>query len=139
MAIYRAMPTSFKVELLQGVHDLTTDTLMLALYTNMASLGAGTTAYTTEGEVVGTGYTAGGKPLTNVIVTYTGTTAYMDCDNVAWPGADFTTRGGLIYNSSKDNRAVAVLSFGTDRTAASEPFVVVMPAQTAYNALVRLT
>ena len=139
MAIYRAMPTSFKVELLQGIHDLTADTLKLALYTNMASLGAGTTAYTTDGEVVGTGYTAGGKVLTNVIVTYTGTTAYMDCDNVTWLSPDFTTRGGLIYNASKDNRAVAVLSFGSDQVAFAEPFMVVMPGQTAYNALVRLT
>lgn len=139
MAIYRAMPTSFKVELLQGVHDLTTDTLKLALYTNMASLGAGTTAYTTDGEVSGTGYTAGGKTVTGVVVTYTGTTAYMDCANVTWDAVTFTTRGALLYNSSKANRAVAVLSFGSDVVLDGNNFTVVMPDANASDALVRVT
>lgn len=139
MAITRAMCTSFKVEMLKGIHDLDTDTIKIALYTNMASLGPGTTAYTTAGEVSGTGYTAGGKTLTGATVSYTGTTAWFDCDDVLWTGAAFTTRGALIYNASKSNRAIAVVTFGTDQSPNNNDFEIVMPAPGAYTGLLRIT
>lgn len=139
MAITRAMCTSFKVEILQGVHDLENDVLKLALYTNLASLGPGTTAYTTSGECSGTNYTAGGKIVTNPTVTYTGTTAFMDCDNVVWESVSITTRGALLYNSSKTDKAIAVLSFGSDQTLLDNIFTVTMPTADAYNALIRIT
>jgi hypothetical protein len=108
----------------------------MALYTRAASLGEDTTVYTTTDEVVGTGYTAGGVVLTNVQVLLSGTTAYCTFDNPAWPGSSFVARGGLIYNSSKADRAIAVVDFGADKTAGPN-FTVQMPAATATTALLR--
>lgn len=138
MSITRAMCTSFKKEILQGVHDLSTDTLKIALYTSSASLGPGTTAYTTSGEVVGSGYTGGGKTLTGVSITTTGLTAMVDFDDVEWVSASFTTRGALIYNASKSNKAVAVLTFGSDLTVSGSTFVITMPEVTPSTALLRI-
>jgi hypothetical protein len=108
----------------------------MALYTSAASLGADTTAYTLTGETSGTGYTAGGEILTNVQVLLSGTTAYVTFDNPAWPGSSFVTRGGLIYNSTKADRAIAVLDFGSDKTAGPN-FTVQLPAASATTALIR--
>jgi hypothetical protein len=108
----------------------------MALYTSAASLGADTTVYTTTNEVVGTGYTAGGVVLVNVQVLLSGTTAYATFDNPAWPGSSFVTRGALIYNTSKADRAIAVLDFGADKTAGPN-FTVQLPAATATTALLR--
>ena len=135
--ISQTLCTSFKKQLLLAVHDFSTDTFKIALYTANANLGADTTVYTVTGEITGTGYAAGGIALTGVTVNESGTTAYVDFDNATWTPAAFTTRGALIYNSSKSNKAVAVLDFGADKTAVSQ-FVVTMPANTATSALIRL-
>lgn len=136
MTIQQGLCSSFKQESWLGIHDLDTDTLKMALYTAAADLGPSTTVYTVTGEVSGTGYTAGGVTLTNVQVLLSGTTAYVTFDNPVWSGASFVCRGALIYNSSKANRAIAVLDFGADKTA-NGTFTVQLPAATAASALLR--
>ena len=136
MAIQQGLCSSFKQESWLGIHDLDTDVLKMALYTAAADLSQATTAYTTSGEVTGTGYAAGGETLTNVQVLLSGTTAYVTFDNPTWANASFVCRGALIYNTSKANRAIAVLDFGADKTA-SGTFTVQLPAATAAAALLR--
>lgn len=136
MAINQTQCTSFKLELLQAVHDFTTDTFKIALYTSAATLGASTTVYTSTGEAVGTGYVAGGIALTGVSVLSSGTTAYVDFADASWT-ASITARGALIYNSSKSNKAVAVLDFGADKTS-TNTFNVQMPPNTASDAIIRI-
>ena len=128
MAISQAMCTSFKAEILDEGHDLVADTLKIALYTSSANLGAGTTAYSTNNEISGTGYSAGGVTLTNKAVSTTGTTAHFDADDPTWTGASFTANGALIYNSTNSDKAIAVLAFGGDFTVASGTFRIVFPA-----------
>jgi hypothetical protein len=111
-------------------------TLKMALYTAEADLNADTLVYTTANEVVGTGYTAGGKTLTGVTVSKSNTTAYLDFNDVTWDPASFTARGALIYNTNLGNLAVAVLDFGADKTATTT-FTVQVPANTATSALIR--
>jgi hypothetical protein len=132
------MVTSFKAEILGGVQDLDTDVIKMALYTSAATLDATTTAYTTSNEVVGTGYTAGGNTLASPTVSTSGTTAYVDFADTSWTSATITARGALIYNSSKSNKAIAVLDFGSDKTATAGTFTVQMPANTATDALIRI-
>ena len=131
MAITQAMCTSFKVELLKGVHNFTTssgNTFNIALYTSSASLGAGTTAYTTSNEVSGTNYSAKGNPLTNVTPTASGTTAITDFADELFGTVTLTTRGALIFNdSASGDPAVCVLDFGSDKSASSGDFTVVFP------------
>ena len=136
MALVQTLCSSFKQESWLGIHDLDTDTLKMALYTSAASLNSDTTVYTTTEEVVGTGYTAGGEILLNCQVLLSGTTAYLTFDNPAWPGSSFVTRGALIYNSTKADRAIAVLDFGADKTAGPN-FTVQLPAASATTALIR--
>lgn len=136
MAFDQTLTTSFKQEVLLGVHDLDTDTLKLALFTAEADLGAATTVYSTTNEVVGAGYVAGGNTLTGVTVLTSGTTAYVDFADSTWNPAAFTARGALIYNASKGNKSIAVLDFGADKTATTS-FTVQMPANTATSALIR--
>ena len=136
MSFDQTLTTSFKQEVLLGVHDLATDTLKLALFTASADLNASTTVYSTANEVVGMGYSAGGAVLTDVTVLTSGTTAYVDFADVVWTPAAFTARGALIYNASKGNKAIAVLDFGADKTATTS-FTVQMPANTANAALIR--
>lgn len=140
MAITQAMCTSFKSEALQGVHDFTTNTFKIALYTSSATLSAATTAYSATNEVSGTGYTAGGETLTVTggSVSTSGTTAYVDFSDVTWSTATITARGALIYNSSQANKAVAVLDFGADKTSTAGDFVVTMPTADASNAIIRI-
>jgi hypothetical protein len=138
MAFEQTLTTSFKQDILLGVHDLDTDTIKMALYLATADLGAATTVYTTTGETSGTGYTAGGKTLTGVTVLTSGTTAYVDFADPSWDPAAFTARGALIYNASKSNKAIAVLDFGSDKTATTI-FTVQMPANTATSALIRIS
>ena len=138
MAITQTWVTSFKRQLLLGEHDLDTDTLKIALYTSLATLGPDTTVYSTTNEVTGTGYTAGGLTLTNVTVSQGNGIAYVDFDNPAWAGASFTTRGALIYNSSKSNKAMFVLDFGMNQTAVNENFVLDLPANNPTFALIKL-
>lgn len=136
MAIFQGLCSSFKQESWLAIHDLDTDILKMALYTSLASLGANTTAYTATGEVSGTGYTAGGVVLTGVQVLLSGTTAYVTFNNPKWTGVSFTCRGALIYNTSKANRAIAVLDFGSDKIAGPN-FTVQLPAATDTTALIR--
>ncbi len=141
MPVTQAMCTSFKQELFEAVHDFTAgtgDTFKIALYTSAATLGPGTTAYTNSGEVVGGGYTAGGVVLTGVNVSTSGTVAIVSFDNAAWASGTFTARAALVYNSSKSNKAVAVLDFGGDKTVSSGNFVVVVPSASADNAVIRM-
>lgn len=138
MAFDQTLTTSFKQDILLGVHDLETDTIKMALFLATADLGADTTVYSTAGETSGTGYTAGGETLTGVTVLTSGTTAYVDFADPSWTPAAFTARGALIYNASKSNKAIAVLDFGSDKTSTTT-FSVQMPANTATSALIRIS
>ncbi len=133
-----AVCNSFKTEVLGGTHDLDTDTIKLALYTSAASLSDSTTAYSTSNEVVGTGYTAGGNTLAGAVISLDSSTAIVDFTDTSWTTATFTARYGLIYNSSKTNKAIAVLDFTTDQTATNGTFTVVFPAAAASTAIIRL-
>jgi hypothetical protein len=138
MAITQAMCSSFKQQILLGEHDLDTDVIKIALYTSAATLSAATTAYSTSDEVVGTGYTAGGNTLAGATVSLTGTTAFVDFSDTTWTTATITARGALIYNSSKSNKAVAVLDFGSDKTSTAGSFTVQFPANDSSSAIVRI-
>ena len=136
MAIAQTQTTSFKLELYEGVHNFLTDTIKMALYYSTATLGASTTVYTTNGEVSGTGYSAGGEVLTGVTVAAANNVAYVNFANATWSPATFTCRGALIYNASKGNKAIAVLDFGADKTATNS-FTVQMPVTGPTTALIR--
>lgn len=143
MAITQAMCTSFKVELLQGVHNFTAstgDVFKLALYTSSATLGASTTAYSATNEVANSGtYSAGGGTLTNITPTASGTTALTDFDDLSFTSATITARGALIYNSSDSNKAVAVLDFGGDKISTAGTFTIQFPAATSSDAIIRIS
>jgi len=138
MAISQALCSSFKSELLGGIHALDTDVIKIALYTSSATLSAATTAYSATNEVSGTGYSAGGATLAGATISLDGTTGICDFTDATWAGASFTARGALIYNSTKANRAIAVLDFGADKTATATDFVVVFPAAAAATAVIRV-
>ena len=134
--IVQGQCTSFKSELYQGIHNLLVDNIYIALYTANANLNQSTSFYTTVNEVIATGYTAGGVLLTNPSVNSDNAyTAYVSFANAIWNGA-ITARGALIYNASKQNRAIAVLDFGSDRSSAQQ-FSVILPANTADSAIIR--
>ncbi len=137
MAIVQTQTTSFKAELYQGIHDLTTDVIKIALYTASADLNETTTAYSvsTAGQVVASGYTAGGSILTPITVSSSGYTAYVGFPNVSWTAA-LTARCALIYNVTQGNKSIAVLDFGSDKTSTTT-FTITMPANTATAALIR--
>lgn len=143
MAISQAMATSFKVELMQALHNFSNpggNTFKIALYTSSATLGASTTAYTTSNEVPSTGnYSAGGNTLSSVTPTSSGTTAFTDFADTTWANATITARGALIYNSTNSNRAVAVLDFGGDKTSTNGDFTIVFPTADASNAIIRIS
>jgi|TARA_R110000796_G_scaffold86143_1_gene186584 hypothetical protein len=136
------MCTSFKKELLEGVHDFLNsggDTFKIALYTNSASFNAATTAYTTSNEVTGTNYTAGGNTLTRVNPATSGTTAFTDFADTTWSSSTITARGAMIYNdTASGNPAVVILDFGSDKTSTNGDFTVVFPAADASNAIIRI-
>ena len=142
------MCTSFKRELLDGVHSFGTaviredtdpDTFKLALYTASANLSSDTTVYTTDGEISGDGYSAGGIELVvSVDPASSGTTAYTSFENAVWTSASFTARAALIYNSTQGNKAVAVLDFGSDKTT-TNTFTVEFPTANASNAIIRIS
>lgn len=136
--ILQTLTLSFTSQILQGVHDLSTDTIKLALYTSGATLDENTTTYSTANEVSGSGYTAGGKVLTGVTINTQDKIVYVNFNNAVWNPASFTAAGGLIYNASKSNKSVAVLSFGADKTATNS-FTVQMPANLPSSALLRFT
>ena len=136
MSIVQTQTTSFKAELYQGIHVLTTDVIKIALYTASADLNADTTVYSASNEITGGTYSAGGLQLTPVTVSSSTSdaTAYVGFPNVSWSGL-MTARCALIYNSSKANRSIAVLDFGSDKT--STTFTITMPANTSTTALIR--
>jgi len=141
MAITQAMCTSFKKELLEGVHNFKNSgggTFKLALFTSSATLGASTTAYATTNEVSGTGYSAGGGTLTRVDPTSSGTTALTDFADLTFSTATITANGALIYNSSASDKAVIVLAFGGDKTSTAGDFTIQFPAADASNAIIRI-
>lgn len=133
-SILQTQTTSFKQELYQGIHDLTTDNIYIALYTASANLNEATTTYSASNEVSGGGYVAGGVQMSGITISASGFTAYVDFDNVIFNAA-VTARCALIYNASKANRSIAVLDFGSDKTSAN--FTITMPANSATTALIR--
>ena len=135
MSIVQTHTTSFKTELYQAVHNLSTDTIYIALYNGNASLGPDTTMYTSSNEVVASGYTAGGQALTGVAISSSGYTAYVNWSNVSWTAA-ITARCALIYNVTQGNKSIAVIDFGADKTSTTT-FTITMPANTATTALIR--
>ncbi len=136
MAITTAICNSYKKEILEGVHAAG-DTYKLALFTSAASLGADTTAYGTINEVSGTGYTAGGATLADLVTGLSGGTAYLTFTDPAWANATITARGCLIYNASKSNKAVAAFDFGGDVSSTNGTFTVDLPAAGA-SSLIRI-
>jgi hypothetical protein len=137
MSIIQTQTTSFKAELYQGIHDLTTDIIKIALYTASADLNETTTVYSVDlvGQVVATGYTAGGSRLTPITVSSSGYTAYVGFPDISWTGA-ITARCALIYNSSQGNKSIAVLDFGSDKTSTTT-FTITMPTNGATTSLIR--
>jgi hypothetical protein len=144
MAITSAVCTSFKVELLKGVHNFTAtsgNTFKIALYDSDATLGASTTAFSTSEEITntsGTAYTSGGATLTSVTPVASSTTAVCDFADVSYSSASFTANGALIYNSSASNVAVCAIAFGSDKTATNGTFTIQFPTADATNAIIRL-
>ena len=142
MAITSAICNSFKTEILTGTHNFTAgtgDTFNLALYTSSASLGAGTTAYTTSEEVSGTGYTAKGNALTSVTPALDSSTAVCDFADTSFTSASFTARGCLIFNdSASSDEAVCAIDFGSDKTVTSGTFTIQFPTADASNAIIRI-
>lgn len=148
MAISQAMCTSFKVEILDGVHAFgapparpttNADTFYIALYTSAATLDATTTAYTSTNEVIGAGYVAGGEQLAvSVVPTSSGTTAFLSFANVLWTSSTITARGAMIYNASQSNRAVAILDFGADKISSTGTFQINFPTAAVGTAIIQI-
>ena len=148
MSISQTATTSFKVELLQAVHNFgptSANTFTVALYTAAADLGAATTIYTTTGEVVSANYTAGGNVL---VVNPTPTsannaanvpTSFISFNTSTWTNVTFTCRGALIYNSTQGNKSVAVLDFGSDKVVSNDNFQITFPTADANSAIVRIS
>ena len=149
MAITSAICSSFKQELLQGKHDFDSSgghTFKIALFTSSASLGASTTDYSTSNEISntsGSAYSAGGATLTNQGVSLSSTTAFTDFADVSYTSASFTANGAMIYSTTTDGGssttdAVAIIAFGSDKTATNGTFTIQFPAADASNAIIRL-
>ena len=145
MAITSAICNSFKQEILEAEHNFTASTgitFNLALYTSSATLGAGTTAYTTTEEITntsGTAYTAKGKALPSVTPTLASSTAVCDFADVSWTSASFTANGCLIFNDSHStDAAVCAIAFGGDKTVSSGTFTIQFPAAAATTAINRI-
>jgi len=151
LALVQTLATSFKVEILDGIHNFGTgvvrattaaDTFKIALYLATATLNAETTVYDPTDEVTGTGYTAGGNTLTISQVptsTNTETVAWLNFADSSWPSSTFSANGALIYNSTQGNKAVAVLNFGSTKTTTNQTFTVTFPASSSSAALIRIT
>jgi hypothetical protein len=140
--IAQTLTTSFKVQILTATHDFTPstgDVFKMALYLPTASIGADTTVYTATGEITGTGYVAGGIALTSITPTSTGTTAFTSFSDATFTGVvDSSIAGALIYNSSKSNKTVAVLDFGSTKTSTvAVPLVITFPTAASTTAIIR--
>ena len=138
-----AIANSFKKELLEGKHDFTASTgskFKLAMYNSTATLGKSTTSYTTGGQVTSpAGYTAGGKALVNTGTSVASDVAITDFSDLSFTNVTLTARGALIYNTSNSNSAVAVLDFGSDKTATAGTFTIQFPAYTTSAAILRIS
>jgi hypothetical protein len=149
MSIQQTATTSFKVELLQAIHNFgptTPNTFKVALYTAASNIGPTTTVYTTTGEVPnGGGYSTGGNTLTISVSPTSGNnsssvpTAYISFNNSTWTNATFTCRGALVYNVTQGNKSVAVLDFGSDKTVNNDTFQIIFPTPDANSAIVRIS
>ena len=151
MAITSAITNTFKAEMLKGLHSFDTsgatpagNVFKIALYTNSATLGTTTTAYSATNEISGSGYSAGGNTLTNTGVGTTTTTSFTDFSDTSWTSASFTARGCLIYNSSTvtgltSNAAVCAVDFGGDKTVSSGTFTIQFPTNDSSSAILRLS
>ena len=151
MAISQTLATSFKVEILDGIHNFgvgvirastAADTFKIALYSTLATLDAATTVYTTLNEVTGTGYVAGGNTLVisqAPTSTSAETVAWLNFANSSWTSASFSADGALIYNSTQGNKAVAVLNFGSTKTTTNQTFTVTFPASSSSAAIIRIS
>jgi hypothetical protein len=137
MAIVQTQTTSFKAQLYQGIHDLTTDVIKIALYTASADLNENTTVYSSTNEIANTGtYSAGGAQLTPITVSSSGYTAYVGFPNISWTGA-ITARCALIYNDTVAGKpSIAVLDFGSDKTSTTT-FTITMPVNGPTTSLIR--
>jgi hypothetical protein len=145
MAITSAICTSFKVEILKAVHNFTAssgNTFNIALYDSSASLGAGTTAYTTSEEITntsGSAYSAKGKALTSVTPVASSTTAVCDFSDISWTSASFTARGCMIFNdSASGDPSVCCIDFGGDKTATNGTFTIQFPTADSSDAIIRI-
>ena len=144
MSVTTAMTTSFKQELLQGLHDLDGHTLKLALIKSGESgtFGASSTNFSditgSSDEASGTGYSSGGATLGSVAITTSGTTAFVDFADVSFSNSTISASGAMIYNSSASNRAIAVISFGGTVASTAGTFTVTMPTADSSNAIIRL-
>ena len=145
MAITSAICNSFKTEILKAVHNFTAttgNTFNIALYTSSATLGAGTTAYSSSNEITnssGSAYSAKGKALTSVTPVLDSTTAVCDFADISWTSASFTANGCLIFNdTATGDPAVCAVAFGGDKTVSSGTFTVQFPAAAATTAIVRI-
>lgn len=136
--ITAGLTTSFKREVLLGIHDFSVDVIKIALYTSSVDLGPDTTVYSTTDEVSGTGYTAGGNVLLNVTVQQGNGVGYVGFSDPTWPGTSFTTRGALIYNFTKSNKSIGVFNFGTDQTTVGQGFTIQLPTANPETAVIRI-
>lgn len=136
--ITAGLTTSFKEQLLLGVHDFSADVFKIALYTSAAVLGPETTVYSATDEVSSAGYTPGGNVLLNVTVNSGNQTGYVSFSNPIWLATTFSPRGALIYNYTKANKSVAVLNFGTDQTTLGQNFEIQLPANQPETAVIRI-
>jgi hypothetical protein len=134
-SIVQTQTTSFKAELYEGIHNLLTDEIKIALYTAEANLNEATTAYSSSNEVSGTGYSPGGVVMSGITINTSGYTAYVGFNDVVF-NASVTARCALIYNNTVAGQpSIAVLDFGSDKTSTN--FTITMPANTATSALIR--
>jgi len=144
MAISSAICNSFKQEILVATHNFTSstgDTFKLALYTSSATLGAATTVYNATNEITndaGSAYVAGGQDLTSTTPVLDSSTAVCDFNDISWTSASFTANGCLIYNSSKSNKAVCAIAFGSDKTVTTGTFTIQFPTADSSNAIIRI-
>jgi|TARA_R100001244_G_scaffold70543_2_gene57217 hypothetical protein len=148
MAIVQTQTTSFKVELLTGIHNFgtgvvraatTADTFKIALYTSDVSLNATTPTYATSDEASGTGYIAGGNTLTiSHVPTSTDTTAFLSFSTTSWASSTISARGALIYNSTQGDKSVAVLDFGDTKTTNDQTLSIEFPTANSSSAIIRI-
>jgi len=137
--IYQTVTNSFKQEILSGIHDLTSDTLKLALYTSGAELGRDTTVYTATGEASGSGYSAGGSVLGTTTISTSGSTVFVDFPDLTFSSVSITAHAALIYNSTQANKSVCVLNFGLSITRSGSDFVIQFPNADLNNAIIRFS